>query len=55
MAWQAWIAAGDTLVFNDTTADLALPRIWHWSALLVGIIGAALAALAMAAFPGAKR
>ena len=48
MAWQGWIAAADTLVFNDVTADLSIPRIWHWTALLVGIIGAALAALAMA-------
>ncbi len=48
MAWQAWIAAADTLAFHDVTADLSIPRIWHWSALLVGIIGAALAALAMA-------
>src|SRR5689334_10695293 len=30
MAWQGWIAAGDTLVFNDVTADLSIPRIWHW-------------------------
>lgn len=48
MAWQGWIAAADTLVFNDVTADLGLPRIWHWSALLVGMISAAMAALWMA-------
>jgi TRAP-type C4-dicarboxylate transport system permease small subunit len=48
MAWQGWIAAGDSLAFHDVTADLGLPRFWHWSALLIGVIGAAVAALAMA-------
>ncbi len=45
MAWQGWIAARDTLVFNDVTSDLALPRIWYWVPVLAGMIGAALAAL----------
>jgi TRAP-type C4-dicarboxylate transport system permease small subunit len=48
MAWQGWLAARDTLAFGDVTADLALPRILHWIALLVGIIGAGLAGLAVA-------
>ena len=48
MAWQGWLAARDSLEFNDVTADLGLPRVWHWIALLVGVIGAAIAALAMA-------
>ena len=48
MAWQGFIAARDTLAFNDVTADLGLPRVLHWIALLVGVIGAAIAALAMA-------
>jgi TRAP-type C4-dicarboxylate transport system permease small subunit len=48
MAWQGWIAAGDALAFNDVTADLGLSRILHWTALLVGVIGAGIAALAMA-------
>jgi TRAP-type C4-dicarboxylate transport system permease small subunit len=48
MAWQGLIAARDSLEFNDVTADLALPRFWHWLALLVGVIAAGLAALAMA-------
>ena len=48
MAWQGWRAAADSIAFNDITADLGLPRILHWIALLVGVIGAALAALAMA-------
>ncbi len=48
MAWQGLIAARDSLEFNDVTADLALPKFWHWLALLVGVIAAALAALAIA-------
>ena len=47
MAWQGWIAAADSIAFNDVTADLGLPRVLHWTALLVGVIGAALAAVAM--------
>jgi TRAP-type C4-dicarboxylate transport system permease small subunit len=48
MAWQGLIAARDSLEFNDVTADLALPKFWHWTALLVGVITAAVAALVMA-------
>ena len=48
MAWQGLIAARDSLEFNDVTADLALPRFWHWLALLVGVIASGFAALAMA-------
>jgi TRAP-type C4-dicarboxylate transport system permease small subunit len=48
MAWQGWIAASDSLAFHDVTADLGLPRYWHWLALLIGVIGAGVAALAMA-------
>ncbi len=47
MAWQGWLAARDAFAFNDVTADLGLSRILHWIALLVGVIGAAIAALAM--------
>lgn len=47
MAWQGWIAANDTLVFHDVTADLALPRIWYWIPVLAGMIGGCLAAAAM--------
>jgi TRAP-type C4-dicarboxylate transport system permease small subunit len=47
MAWQGWIAARDTLAFNDVTSDLALPRIWYWVPVLAGMIGAGLAAAAM--------
>jgi TRAP-type transport system small permease protein len=48
MAWQGWLAALDTLSLNDVTADLGLSRLYHWIALLVGVIAAAIAALAMA-------
>ena len=48
MAWQGWLAALDALAFNDVTADLGVSRLFHWIALLAGVIGAAIAALAMA-------
>jgi len=47
MAWQGLIAARDSLEFNDVTADLGLPRFWHWTIVLVGMSLAALAALYM--------
>ena len=47
MAWQGWVAAQDTLVFKDVTADLALPRIWYWIPVLAGMIGAGVAAAIM--------
>ena len=47
MAWQGWIAARDTLLFNDVTSDLALPRIWYWVPVLAGMTGAGIAAAAM--------
>jgi TRAP-type C4-dicarboxylate transport system permease small subunit len=47
MAWQGWIAARDSLEFNDVTSDLALPRIWYWVPVLAGMIGGALAAFFM--------
>ncbi len=52
---RAVIAARDTIAFNDVTADLGLPRVLHWIALLVGVIGAAIAALAMALARGRRR
>lgn len=48
MAWQGVIAARDSYAFNDVTADLGLPRLWHWLALLIGVGGSCLAALYMA-------
>ncbi len=55
MAWQGWLAARDTVAFGDVTADLALPRVLHWIALLVGVIGAGLAAAAMFLRPDRRR
>jgi TRAP-type C4-dicarboxylate transport system permease small subunit len=55
MAWQGWLAAGDTLAFGDVTADLGLSRILHWTALLVGVTGAAIAALTMGLRRNASR
>jgi TRAP-type C4-dicarboxylate transport system permease small subunit len=55
MAWQGALAARDTIAFNDVTADLSLPKSLHWIALLVGVIGAAVAALAMGLRGDARR
>jgi TRAP-type transport system small permease protein len=52
MAWQGWIAARDSIEFHDVTGDLGLPRILHWTALLIGIVGSCIAALVMAFRPG---
>jgi TRAP-type C4-dicarboxylate transport system permease small subunit len=47
LVWQGWYAARDSYEFHDVTADLALPRFWHWSLVLTGMSLAALAALFM--------
>jgi len=48
MVWQGFYAARDSYEFHDVTSDLGLPRVWHWLAVLGGLVGAAVAALAMA-------
>jgi TRAP-type C4-dicarboxylate transport system permease small subunit len=48
LAWQGFLEARISYEFHDVTADLALPRYWHWLAVLTGLIGGATAALAMA-------
>jgi TRAP-type C4-dicarboxylate transport system permease small subunit len=55
MAWQGWLAARDTLAFGDVTAELGLPRILHWIPLLIGVVGAAVAALVMAVSRSRRR
>jgi TRAP-type transport system small permease protein len=55
MAWQGWLAARDTLAFGDITAELGLPRILHWIPLLIGVVGAAVAALIMAVSRSRRR
>jgi TRAP-type transport system small permease protein len=47
IAWQGLLAAADSFAFNDVTADLGIPRYWHWTALLVGVVASAVAACAM--------
>jgi len=47
MAWEGWKAAADTLVFNDVTSDLAIHRILYWMPVLFGLVGSAIAAVAM--------
>jgi TRAP-type C4-dicarboxylate transport system permease small subunit len=52
MAWQGWISASDALAFGDVTSYLSIPRIVYWIPVLAGIVGAALAALVIAAGGG---
>jgi TRAP-type C4-dicarboxylate transport system permease small subunit len=48
IAWRSWLFAKNALEFGDVTSDLSLPLILYWIPLLVGIGGAAIAAVAMA-------
>lgn len=54
LCWRGVVAAEDTLVFGDVTADLAWPRIWYWVPVLFGLGAAALAALPLAQRPGGR-
>jgi TRAP-type transport system small permease protein len=47
MVWQGWIAAKDTLVFNDVTSDLSIPRIVYWVPVLFGMIATVLATIVL--------
>ena len=47
MAWLGWKNAQDTLIFNDVTSDLSIPRIYYWVPVLLGLAGATLASAAM--------
>jgi TRAP-type C4-dicarboxylate transport system permease small subunit len=44
MGWHMIPRAQDILEFGDVTSDLALPRIWYWIPVLVGVFAAAAAA-----------
>jgi TRAP-type C4-dicarboxylate transport system permease small subunit len=55
MAWQGFIAARDSFAFHDITADLGLPRFWHWLGLLVGVVGACIVVLVMGVRGNGKR
>ena len=48
LVWQGWSAAWDSYEFHDVTADLGLPKFWHWTIVLVGMSLAALAAFYIA-------
>jgi TRAP-type C4-dicarboxylate transport system permease small subunit len=48
ITWRSGLFARNALEFGDVTSDLSLPLILYWIPLLVGIGGAALAAVAMA-------
>ncbi len=47
MAWEGFKAARETLIFNDVTSDLSIHRLWYWIPVLIGLIGSAIAAVAM--------
>jgi TRAP-type C4-dicarboxylate transport system permease small subunit len=47
MAWQGFVEARDSYEFHDVTAELGLSRTWHWAAVLSGLVGSGIAALAM--------
>jgi TRAP-type C4-dicarboxylate transport system permease small subunit len=47
LVWQGWDAAWDSYEFHDVTADLSLPKFWHWTIVLFGMSLAALAAFFM--------
>ena len=47
MEWLGWKNAQDTLIFNDVTSDLSIPRIYYWVPVLLGLVGATLASVAM--------
>ena len=55
LAWHGWIAAQDTLVFNDVTSDLSIPKIYYWIPLLVGLVVSLVAAASMMISPPAAR
>jgi len=55
LAWQGWIAAQDTLVFNDVTSDLSIPKIYYWVPIIAGFVGSIIAAAAMITNPDAVR
>jgi TRAP-type C4-dicarboxylate transport system permease small subunit len=48
IAWRCWLFARNALEFGDVTSDLSLPLILYCIPLLVGIGGAAVAAVVMA-------
>ena len=47
MAWQGIRAARDVWSFGDVSSDLSIPKVLYWIPVLVGMIGAVIAAAAM--------
>ena len=45
MAWHMLPLARDMHAFGDVTADLAIPKLWYWVPVLIGVIASILAAL----------
>ena len=45
MAWHMLPLARDMHAFGDVTADLAIPKLWYWVPVLVGVISSVLAIL----------
>ena len=46
MAWRMLPLARDMQAFGDVSADLAIPKLWYWVPVLIGVIASMLAALA---------
>ena len=47
MAWQGIRAARDVWSFGDVSSDLSIPKVLYWIPVLVGMVGAAIAAAVM--------
>lgn len=47
MAWQGLRSAHDVWSFGDVSSDLSIPRVLYWIPVLLGMVGAAIAAGAM--------
>ena len=43
MAWRMLPRARDMHAFGDVTADLAIPKLWYWVPVLVGVVASVLA------------
>ena len=43
MAWRMLPLARDMHAFGDVTADLAIPKLWYWVPVLLGVISSLIA------------
>jgi len=46
MAWRMLPLARDMHAFGDVSADLAIPKLWYWVPVLVGVMASVIAVLA---------